>query len=259
MASPNSESDRTNTLSTLDPPPPQREERPRSRRWLGRLTKVVLSLALLGGLAYGAYLLWPTVDERFFQPVSDNSADIDTLASRIDGLEVRIAELESRTETILASSDTATAEDTELLGRLDDLAAAIDAQTARLEGLEETAFGLAETDEIAAATLERELTVLKAMELMSRARLSLYQANYGLAREDVVAAREVLANLEVADETVAGAIDRLDVTITALPDRPVAAAADLDIAWQLILGDVVPPVTSTTTTGQQNTTTTSTP
>ncbi len=203
--------------------------------------------------------LWPTIDERFFQPVSDNSADIDTLASRIDELEVRIAELESRTETILTTSDSAAAEDTQLVGRLDDLAAAIDAQTARLEGLEETAFGLAETDEIAAATLERELTVLRAMELMSRARLSLYQANYGLAREDVVAARDVLADIETADETVADAIDRLEVTIAALPDRPVAAAADLDIAWQLILGDVVPPVTSTTTTGPQSTTTTSTP
>ena len=79
---------------------------------------------------------------------------------------------------------------------------------------------------------------LRSMELMSRARLFLYQANYGQAEQDVAAAQVVLTRLGSDDVDIVEAIERLDRVVAALPDRPVSANADLDIAWQLLLGDL---------------------
>ncbi len=40
------------------------------------------------------------------------------------------------------------------------------------------------------------------------------------------------------DDTIDAVIERLDVVLTELPNRPVAAGDDLDVAWQLLLGDI---------------------
>jgi hypothetical protein len=219
-----------------------------------------LALIILGGLAYGVYLLWPSIDERFVQPISDNSDGILQLNERVDELEARIAELESRTALIVETDRTNTTGVEAVEEQLALITAELEAQRARLEGLEETAFGLADADEEAAARTERELTVLRAMALMSRARLSLYQANYGLAQQDLDSAQVVLGDISNPDATILAVLDRLDSSSAALPDLPVPAAADLDIAWQLLIGDVsvettttVPPTTSTTQTGSTST------
>jgi len=78
------------------------------------------------------------------------------------------------------------------------------------------------------------------MELLSRARLFMYQSNFGLARQDVQIARDLLAEIQpdapqpLARELEA-VIQRLDMTLSNLPDFPVAASDDLDIAWQILL------------------------
>jgi hypothetical protein len=90
---------------------------------------------------------------------------------------------------------------------------------------------------------------LKTMELLSRARLSLYQSNFGLARQDVQIARDLLATVQPdAPESLAEDLNavvlRLDMTLSNLPDFPVAASDDLDIAWQILLAGL-PEVTPT--------------
>lgn len=254
MTSQQSETDLTSTLATVDQPPP-----PRRRSWLARLGRWLLALIILGGLGFGLYLLWPSIDERFVQPIADNSSDILNLTERVDDFEARIAELESRTAEIAESNRSDTTLQVE--GELARLEAELEAQQARLEGLEETAFALADADAEAAARTEREVTVLRAMALMSRARLSLYQANYGLARDDLVAARGVLAELGRTDDTIAEVLDRLEASTAALPDLPVPAAADVDIAWELLLSDVSTTpgngsAATTSSTGSETTTTT---
>ena len=82
------------------------------------------------------------------------------------------------------------------------------------------------------AELATQVTMLRSMELLSRARLFLYQANYGLAEQDVAAARALIPTDTAVGEEVALRLDRV---IESLPDRPVTAADDLDIAWQLLL------------------------
>jgi hypothetical protein len=88
------------------------------------------------------------------------------------------------------------------------------------------------------------------MELLSRARLFLYQSNFGLARSDIQAARNVLAGMQpTAPESkqtdLTEALFRLDLAIKNLPEFPVAASDDLDIAWQILMDGY--PVMSTAT------------
>ena len=74
----------------------------------------------------------------------------------------------------------------------------------------------------------------------SRLALSMYQSNFGLARQDVEIARDLLATIQPdAPQKLETQLDavlmRLDLTLSNLPDFPVAASDDLDIAWQILL------------------------
>jgi len=68
----------------------------------------------------------------------------------------------------------------------------------------------------------------------------MYQSNFGLARQDVQAARELLGSMHL-DESDAFTDDldvvigRLDLVLSNLPTFPVAASDDLDIAWQILV------------------------
>jgi hypothetical protein len=93
--------------------------------------------------------------------------------------------------------------------------------------------------EFSPVALRRDLILVKAMNLLARARLLLVQSNYGLAQTDLQAARELLVALsgEVPDgqaAAVAAIVARLDAALANLPEAPVAAADELDGAWQLL-------------------------
>jgi len=88
--------------------------------------------------------------------------------------------------------------------------------------------------------LARQIKLLRAMELLSRARLFLYQSNFGLAEQDIQAAREILAAVQPSAPLPLGSelseiVERLDMCLSRLPDFPVPASDDLDIAWQILL------------------------
>jgi hypothetical protein len=88
--------------------------------------------------------------------------------------------------------------------------------------------------------LDRQINLLKSMELLSRARLFMYESNFGLARQDVQIGRDLLAKIQpdaprpLSDE-LKTVVQRLDMSLSNLPDFPVAASDDLDIAWQILL------------------------
>ncbi|HEX6035125.1 MAG TPA: hypothetical protein VFY83_11845, partial [Anaerolineales bacterium] len=130
-----------------------------------------------------------------------------------------------------------------------DIENEIAARTESLENLEEMLSDLEGQNKANAIELERQINILKAMELLSRARLSMYQSNFGLARQDVQLARDLLAEVQpVSSQAEAKELDavilRLDMTLSNLPDFPVAASDDLDIAWQILLSGL-PNVTPT--------------
>ncbi|MEW5871999.1 MAG: hypothetical protein AB1894_22205 [Chloroflexota bacterium] len=94
-----------------------------------------------------------------------------------------------------------------------------------------------ESEEAPLAALQRELQLVKAMELLTRSRLFLVENNLGLATDDIQAARDLLTGLQVPDyqtQALAEIITRLDLALGNLPDAPVLAAEDLEVAWQLI-------------------------
>lgn len=247
------------------PSPPAQTQPPRRRSVLGRLLRILLVLILLAAVGLGIYLGWPVVYERYIRPVAANTAELASLQERLGEAESRLLRLESQAATV-EDADALADELTEHAARVDAVVDRIEDHTRLLEELDREAAELAAAAEAADASLTRELTLLRSMALLSRARLFLFQANYGLAGEDLRSARSLLAGLEQpADEdtVIADILFRIDLALSALPDRPVAAADDLDIAWQLLLGDVPPsppttgPADTTTTTTTATTTTTS--
>ena len=86
------------------------------------------------------------------------------------------------------------------------------------------------------------------MQWLIRARLVLVQNNLGLAQVDLLAARRVLVALQVELSTeqaeqaaqIAQVVARLDAALGYLPTAPVAAADELEGAWQLLVADMAP-------------------
>ena len=77
--------------------------------------------------------------------------------------------------------------------------------------------------------LSQKIKLTRAIETLSRARLYLAQSNFGLAREDVQSAQDLLVELhdETGDNVLAQAISRLDLALNNLPEFPVIASGDL--------------------------------
>jgi hypothetical protein len=89
--------------------------------------------------------------------------------------------------------------------------------------------------------LYEELQRVKALQWLTRARLVLVQNNLSLAELDLLAARSVLAALQAdlpAERAaqIGQAIDYVDRALAALPAAPVAAADQIEGAWQLLSG-----------------------
>jgi septal ring factor EnvC (AmiA/AmiB activator) len=113
----------------------------------------------------------------------------------------------------------------------------------------------AEAGESPLQELRNELQLVKAMELLTRSRVYLVEDNLGLAQQDVSAARLLLAKMggdvpSYQVKPLAAIIARLDAALGNLPSRPILAAEDLEVAWQLLRdglpGEATPQPTPTT-------------
>ncbi len=268
----------TKVLSTPDPTPAKvskPDKQPGAfRRFLSqlwRLIKIVLILAILTGIGLAIYYGWPIVQDKYINPIASNSAAAQTAAERLDAADTRLAELESHVTAL----NEAEAGLPERLDAIESAQADLDAQvsaimtriadhTARLDELETIQSDLVAGLDTATAETIRQVELLRSMELLSRARLFLFQANYGLAESDVTTARTIIAGVQAnypgwQPAVVTEVLFRVDKTVAALPLLPVPASNDLDIAWQVLLTQIVPtaaPVGSTTSTVPGSTTTT---
>ncbi|NNF63408.1 MAG: hypothetical protein HKN07_04040 [Acidimicrobiia bacterium] len=226
-------------------------------RRLWKAVKVLLGLALVALVAGAIYLGIPELNDRVLNPLSDNTARLsavtdDVAASEatlaeldtaIVGLDARVAELAAAEAVVpdrLLSLENGLADVVETQAQFDDRMASIESaiagHTRQIDTLDELQATLSADVAAGSAELATQVTTLQVMELLSRARLFLYQANYGLAEQDVVAARALIDTDTAAGEEVALRLDRV---IDGLPERPVTAADDLDIAWQLLLSPSV--------------------
>jgi hypothetical protein len=152
---------------------------------------------------------------------------VDAEQARAEAFEGDLSEVDAKLEALDAQlADTETA-----LGRL---AESLDAYVQDVMVLRGELAG-----ENAPAAVRRDLELVKVMELLTRSRLLLVQNNVGLAEADIATARAALAALPpqptTYQEAVALAIDRLDAALEGLPLAPVAAADELEGAWQVLL------------------------
>jgi predicted RNase H-like nuclease (RuvC/YqgF family) len=212
------------------------------------------------GLYYGLPLLY----QKYVVPVEQNTAGVTELQSRQEQAEQELSDLKTQLGTIESVQNQHDRLLNELEGRVDEIQTEIAARTESLEALERIQSEIQEQNEVASAELERQVNLLKSMELLSRARLFMYQSNFGLAEQDVQIARDVLITVQRdAPEELAEDLEtvllHIDLALSNLPNFPVAASDDLDIAWQILLTGSAPTPTSITGTPSPTGTLSATP
>lgn len=202
-----------------------------------RLISWVIIFAVLGA---GLYVGLPLLYQRFVVPVEQNTAQVGELQSQQKLTEQKLTELQGRLETLETGQEQTVESLNELGGRTSDLETDVAAHTQTLATLERIQSELQVQDEAATVELQREVNLMKATELLSRARLFMYQSNFGLARQDVQIAHDLLVMIRSDEpESIVDDLDavirRLDLVLSNLPNFPVAASDDLDIAWQILV------------------------
>ena len=214
--------------------------RQRARRFFDFLVRLVSWVIILVVVGAGLYYGLPLLYQRFVVPVEQNTAQVTELQSRQEQTEQELADLQTRLKTMETGQSQNAQSLTELDQRVSEIETDITARTRSLAALERMQSELQAQSETASAELQRQINLLKAMELLSRARLFMYESNFGLARQDVQLGRDLLAKIQpdapkpLVDELEV-VVERLDMTLSNLPDFPVAASDDLDIAWQILL------------------------
>lgn len=191
---------------------------------------ILLSVAVFAVIKWGI----PFVYDRYIKPVENNAASITGLA---DQQKTEIARMD---EEIKALQERATA----LEGHADSVdqsLAAHDAALTQLENMQkllDDSFSTHKTEML--TEFANQLTMTRGIELVSRSRLYLSESNFGLAKDDLGAARDLLYTLlETIPADQVGAlkvvIECLDMAIEKLPAYPVVAANDVDTAWQYLV------------------------
>ena len=217
----------------------------RVRAFFNFLTRLLLILIILGLVGIGVYLSLPVLYQKYVQPVQENTVQLQQLSDQQHQSEQAVVELQTRLVALEAEQSRQAASFAGLDKRLSEIETEIAARTESLKTLEEMQATLQSQSEATNAELERQINLLKGMELLSRARLFMYQSNFGLARQDIQSARGLLLAIQPeAPEPLANDLSavilRLDLTLCNLPTFPVAASDDLDIAWQILLGGLPP-------------------
>jgi predicted RNase H-like nuclease (RuvC/YqgF family) len=124
--------------------------------------------------------------------------------------------------------------------QLEAITTDLDETIARVELLEVT---LSEVD-FPEVEFRRQVRMISAMTMITKARLWLIQDNLGQAAEEISAARELLANSvvnnTVVDEEIVLIIERLDLALADVRTTPIVAADELEIAWKLLVEATTP-------------------
>lgn len=213
-----------------------------------RLISWVIIFTIFGAaLYYGVPLLY----QRFVVPVEQNTVQVAELQAQQQQLEQQLAALQEQLGTLESGQGETSQSLSEIDARLNELETSIDSHTKSLATLDEMQSELQKQNELTSSELESQIDLFKSMELLSRARLYMYQSNFGLAKADVQAARDVLIDVEPTTDIslttdLDAVIRRLDLVLSNLPSFPVAASDDLDIAWQILITGM-PPVNTEAT------------
>lgn len=189
------------------------------------LFRLIAILIVIGGIGAGLYYGLPYINQKVIVPIEQNNANIKQVKTEVQALQTQLNETNSRVDELEKSIEAHSAS----LTKLDEIQATLESkiQTSQDETLQQ---------------LKQEVMFTRALDMLGRARLYLAQSNFGLAREDVKSARDLLAAMQnESDDAARGqAIARLDLSLGNLPAFPVIAAGDLEIAWQILMSGEAP-------------------
>ena len=242
---------------------------------LARITVRLLLILIFGGaLGAGLYFGTSALYEQYTRVIEDHAARLDTLEShqqqnsqltldrlenfqdRIEILEIQgdidkdaLADLQSRFDALEESQTNQIADANLFSERISTVEQLVD-QTSSLgenqvslqKQVEQLSKSIDALDEQNSRLdiLYNDFQVLRAMELLTRARLHLMSGNLTIARSDIESSRDILGLLQaiVPDqqiESVTAIIALLDDALDRLPDFPVSAADKLEGAWALLI------------------------
>lgn len=215
--------------------------------FLRALLRLILITVLIVVIGAAFYYGLPYLNRTFIAPVERNTAEIRGMETEIASLQTQLNEMKIRVDALESSVEAHTLS----IQKLEEMQAALETE-------------LLTNNSTVLIALKQEVMFTRALDILARARLYLAQSNFGLAKVDVQTARDLLAELQndKQDATLMQAISRLDLALGNLPDFPVVASGDLEIAWQILLsGDVpvIPTATFTPTPSAALETSTSTP
>lgn len=229
--------------AVMEKNPPAQEDAPKKESFIVRLGRVIrsffvalLKLIMLAILfvSIGAMFYYglPYIQRTFIAPVEQNTAQIKTMEAEIETLQTQLDEMNSRVSALEGSVEAHTAS----IEKLEEMQTALETQ-------------LEENQDAVLLELKQEIMFTRALDVLARARLYLAQSNFGLAKTDVQTARDLLAELNAKkeDEVLTKAIERIDLALDNLPDFPVVASGDLEIAWQILVSGNAPASTATAT------------
>ena len=225
-----------------------------------KFLRSLLILAIIAGIVAAVYYGTPYLYNNFILPVETNTsrlgeventqaAEIEQLSTQVTDLKTCLTNLETRqTENAqglaelqgqVSALETAVETNTETLKQLDAMQASLDSLTSITT--EQQALFIGKNS--ALADLQRQVAISRAIELLSRARLYLSQSNFGLAKQDVQVAQNLLIALqdEIPVEklpALQSVIARLEMALGNLPAFPVVAVDDVDIAWQILVNNL---------------------
>ncbi|MCQ3938400.1 MAG: hypothetical protein DPW18_15330 [Chloroflexi bacterium] len=193
--------------------------------FLRALLRLVLLALLLVGVGALFYYGLPYIQQTFIAPVERNTTQIENMEAEIASLQSQLDEMKERVELLETSVEAHTLS----IQRLEEMQAALETQ-------------MLTSDDAILRELRQEVRLARALDTLARGRLYLAQSNFGLARADVQLARDLLAEAlaETNDNILAQAIARLDAALRNLPDFPVIASGDLEIAWQILVSGNAP-------------------
>lgn len=212
--------------------------------FLRALLRLIALVIFIGGIGALLYFGLPYINQTFIAPVERNTAQIKKLETEISALQTQLDEINARVATLETTVEAYSVS----IQKLESMQAELDAQLK------------ANNDKIL-LDLKHEVMMTRALDTLARARLYLAQSNFGLAKLDVQSARDLLAELlaETNDELLSQVLTRLDLALGNLPDFPVVASGDLEIAWQILMSGKAPVIPTVTFTSTPATLETSTP
>lgn len=199
--------------------------------FLRALLRLVLLAILIVAVGAMFYFGLPYLQNTFIAPLERNTSQIRAMESEIESLHAQLDEMNARMAAFEGSIESHTASIT----KLEEMQISLESE-------------LQENSDALLLELKHETMFTRALDTLARARLYLAQSNFGLAKTDVQTARDLLAELELetGDDALRQAIARLDLALGNLPDFPVVASGDLEIAWQILMSGEAPPVPTAT-------------